>query len=82
MDWRIASIIVSDDGPGMPPEMVKKIFSERFTTKSVDRGTGLGLSIVKRLSIAANAAVHLKTVPGEGTTFTVSIPVASEGQKA
>jgi signal transduction histidine kinase len=74
-DLPFAAITVSDDGPGIPPELVAKMFDERFTTKTADNGTGLGLSIVKRLAEAASAAIHLKTAPGEGTTFTVYVQV-------
>ena len=71
----LAAIAISDDGPGIPPEFVSKVFEERFTTKPADSGTGLGFSIVKRLAEAANAALHLKTSPGEGTTLTLYVQV-------
>jgi signal transduction histidine kinase len=65
---------VRDNGPGIPAEVLPKIFQAYFTTKSAKHGTGLGLSIILRLIKEARGALHLHTVPGEGTTFTLYIP--------
>jgi signal transduction histidine kinase len=62
---------ISDDGPGIPPQVTSKIFDTQITTKAADKGTGLGLSIVNRLVRHAEGAVHLQTRVGQGTTFTV-----------
>ena len=67
---------VRDDGPGIPAEVLPKIFQPYFTTKGPRQGTGLGLSIVQRLIKEANGALHVHTVQGEGTTFTVYLPGA------
>lgn len=67
----LLAIAVSDNGPGIQPEHMAKMFEEHFTTKAPDRGTGLGLSIVKRLINEANAAIHLRTTPGAGSDFTI-----------
>jgi signal transduction histidine kinase len=67
----IVAITVRDSGPGIPPEVVKKMFIEQFTTKTLGRGTGLGLSIVKRLLREAHGALHLQTALGHGSEFTV-----------
>jgi signal transduction histidine kinase len=69
-------VSVRDDGPGMPPEILPKIFQPYFTTKGDRQGTGLGLNIVQRLIKEARGALHLQTRPGEGTTFTVYVPAA------
>ena len=45
----LLTITVEDSGPGIPPEILARMFEERFTTKPSGQGTGLGLSIVKRL---------------------------------
>lgn len=71
------AISVSDTGGGIPEESLEKLFRDRFTTKTTDGGTGLGLSIVRRLATEAKAAVHVRTAPGEGTTFTVFLPIRS-----
>ncbi|HET6406622.1 MAG TPA: ATP-binding protein, partial [Chthoniobacteraceae bacterium] len=71
----LLAISVTDDGPGIPPEYVRKMFREKFSTKPPDRGTGLGLSIVQRLSQEAHAAVHLQTTVGSGSKFTVILRI-------
>jgi signal transduction histidine kinase len=67
---------VSDNGPGIPSEILPKIFQPYFTTKGARQGTGLGLNIVQRLIKEAKGALHLRSAPGEGTTFTVYLPAA------
>ena len=67
----LLSFTVSDDGPGIAPEVFPKIFDPYFTTKGSQQGTGLGLNIVQRLVKEAGGALHVKTKPGKGTTFTV-----------
>jgi two-component system phosphate regulon sensor histidine kinase PhoR len=69
---------VADDGPGIPPEHLPRIF-ERFyrVDKARSRemgGTGLGLSIVKHLAEGMDASVDVESEPGRGTRFTVRIP--------
>jgi signal transduction histidine kinase len=64
-------ISVRDNGPGIPPEILPKIFQPYFTTKSARQGTGLGLNIVQRLIKEARGALHVQTEVGTGTTFTV-----------
>jgi len=65
---------VSDSGPGIPPEVLPKIFHPYFTTKGPLQGTGLGLNIVQRLIKEGNGALHCHTEVGEGTTFAVYLP--------
>ena len=69
----ILAVSVTDDGSGISPTLLSRMFEERFTTKPPDRGTGLGLSIVKRLIREANGGVHIRTRVGEGSTFTVCL---------
>ena len=68
---------VSDTGPGIPPEVLPKIFQPYFTTKGPRQGTGLGLNIVQRLIKEGHGALHCHTSVGEGTTFTVYLPGAN-----
>lgn len=70
----LLKIWVRDNGPGIPPEVLPKIFHPYFTTKGPRQGTGLGLNIVQRLIKEASGALHVHTVAGEGTTFTVYVP--------
>jgi two-component system, sensor histidine kinase and response regulator len=67
---------VRDNGPGIPAEVLPKIFDPYFTTKGPREGTGLGLNIVQRLIKEGHGALHCHTKPGQGTTFTVYLPGA------
>ena len=76
---------VTDQGPGMPPEQADHVF-ERFYRGDQARtrkagGTGLGLAIVAALVVAHGGTVALKTAPGEGATFRVTLPLAPEAQR-
>jgi signal transduction histidine kinase len=68
---------VRDNGPGIPTEVLPKIFHPYFTTKGPRQGTGLGLNIVQRLVKEANGALHVHTEQGQGTTFTVYLPATT-----
>ena len=70
----LLAISVQDDGPGIPPNVMAKMFETKFTTKAPDKGTGLGLSIVKRLVKGGHGAIHLQTAMGKGSTFTICLP--------
>lgn len=72
----LLKISVSDNGPGIPCEVLPQIFQPYFTTKSARHGTGLGLNIVQRLIKEAKGALHVQTRLGEGTTFTIFLPAA------
>jgi signal transduction histidine kinase len=70
---------VRDAGPGIPAEVLPKIFQPYFTTKDARQGTGLGLNIVQRLIKEAKGALHVHTEMGKGTTFTIylrALPLA------
>lgn len=69
----LLSITIQDTGPGIPPEILRRMFEERFTTKPPEHGTGLGLSIVKRLVREAEGAVIIQTEAGVGAKFTVCL---------
>ena len=68
-------VTIQDNGPGIPPEKLSKIFEPYFTTK--ERGTGLGLAIVKHNTELYNGTVEVKSTVGAGTTFTVKLPAKS-----
>ena len=72
----LIAISVHDTGPGIPDSVRSQIFLPYFTTKPPGQGTGLGLSIVKRLVLNSKGAIHLYSMPGEGTVFTVYFSVA------
>ena len=70
----LVKLWVRDNGPGIPPEVLPKIFHPYFTTKGPKQGTGLGLNIVQRLVKEASGMLHVHTRPGEGTIFTIYLP--------
>jgi signal transduction histidine kinase len=64
---------VTDDGPGIPGDVVDKIFSPFFTTKP--KGSGLGLAIVRKIVDAHDGRIGVSVEPGKGTSFRVTLPV-------
>ena len=68
---------VSDDGPGIAPEIASRIFDPFFTTKPPGIGTGLGLSIVYGIVQEHGGEVSVDSLPGRGTTLTVELPALS-----
>lgn len=71
-------IRISDTGGGIPDEIRDKIFDPFFTTKEVGKGTGQGLGVVHSVVVEKHHGhVDIDSVPGEGTTFTLHIPVQS-----
>jgi PAS domain S-box-containing protein len=68
------AIILQDDGPGIPPEILPNIFDPFYTTKRPGRGTGLGLSICKAILREHNGNVEATSGPGGGAIFTVTLP--------
>ncbi len=67
----------TDTGRGIPKENLKKLFDPFFTTK--ESGTGLGLSIIYGIIQAHNGTIEVESQVGQGTTFTIKIPVIKEG---
>jgi signal transduction histidine kinase len=68
-------VAISDTGCGITPEHQNKIFDPFFTTKPVGEGTGLGLSIIYGIIERHGGSIKVESKPGDGATFTVSIPV-------
>jgi len=73
---RKISVKIKDTGPGIPPEIVEKLFSPFFTTK--EKGTGLGLAISYGITERHSGKIDVKTKLGEGSTFIVTLPVTEE----
>lgn len=68
-------LTVSDNGEGIAPENLAKIFDPFFTTKSEGKGVGLGLAVSYGIIQAHGGDIEVKSQPGVGTTFTVSLPI-------
>lgn len=68
-------ISVEDNGSGIPPEHVSRIFEPFYTTKKIGEGTGLGLSISYRIIKDHGGDIRLATKPGVGTRFEISLPI-------
>jgi signal transduction histidine kinase len=77
-DGRIV-LEVHDSGPGIPPEVQDRIFEPLVTTK--ESGTGLGLYVVGRRVQELGGEIHCRSVPGEGTRFTVIFPLSPPGER-
>ncbi|HBP86372.1 MAG TPA: hypothetical protein DD706_01590, partial [Nitrospiraceae bacterium] len=71
-------LIVQDSGSGIPEEQLSKIFDPFFSTKAVGEGTGLGLTVVHGILQEHQGAIRVTSVPGQGATFIVSLPIYSE----
>lgn len=67
---------VSDNGPGIPPEALPKIFDPFYTTKP--QGTGLGLSVTYKIIRDHRGTIDVQSRPGQGTTFVLTFPAAGE----
>src|ERR1700722_12503719 len=63
---------------GMTPDVIEHVFEPFFTTKAIGRGTGLGLATVYGILTQAGADIQISSQPGDGTTFTIVLPVTTE----
>jgi|GEM_PF-980651 len=72
-------LTVTDSGPGMPSEVVGRVFEPYFTTKPAGEGTGLGLAVVHGIVTAHGGDITVSSQPGQGTSFTVYLPRHQEG---
>jgi signal transduction histidine kinase len=71
------TVTVRDDGAGIDPQHVGRVFQPYFTTKK--NGTGLGLFVSRNLIVAHGGRIEFESRPGEGTTFRVDLPQAGQG---
>ncbi len=79
-EWVV--IEVADDGSGMGEATVRNIFDPFFTTKRARGGTGLGLSIAFRIMEEHGGQISVSSTLGEGTTFTIRLPLIRKDKGA
>jgi signal transduction histidine kinase len=65
---------IEDSGPGIPPENLKKVFAHYFTTK--EKGIGLGLAITQKIIQGHKGRLEVRSLPGQGTTVRIRLPLA------
>jgi two-component system NtrC family sensor kinase len=75
-------ITVRDDGCGIPPEILPRMFEPFLTTKETGRGVGLGLAISRSILERHNGNIEVQSEVGRGTTFTVTLPWDGESESA
>jgi len=83
--WAEADMVhlsVADNGKGIAPEHLARVFDPFFTTKPQGEGTGLGLSISFQIAQAHGGTLSVRSEPGRGSTFTLSLPVQSQAANA
>lgn len=80
-DVPCAIISISDTGGGIPQKNVEQLFEPFFTTKDPEKGTGLGLSISADIVREHGGRIEVKSVPGQGSVFSVYLPIESESRR-
>jgi len=74
--WAVLSVI--DNGIGIPPENLAKIFTPFYTSKEATKGTGLGLSVSLGIAESHNGTIEVSSRPGQGSSFSLILPVEDE----
>lgn len=74
-DRAFVKVTLTDNGPGIPADIIDQIFDPFFTTKPMGKGTGLGLEVVRQIVHQHQGKVEVTSVPGR-TQFTICIPIA------
>lgn len=77
-DQKNSHLIVTDDGDGMSPETLDKIYEPYFTTKELGKGTGLGMFVVKQIVDNFEIRLEIESIAGKGSKFHFIFPKAIE----
>jgi two-component system, NtrC family, sensor kinase len=77
-DKSTVQVVVRDDGTGISPEILPRLFEPFLTTKETGRGVGLGLAISRSILERHNGSIEVQSELGRGTTFTVTLPCEAE----
>ena len=76
VDTNCVSITITDNGTGIPPDVLSRMFDLFFTTKPIGKGTGLGLAISYQIIVEKHGgSLNCHSVPGKGTEFVIEIPI-------
>ena len=79
---QVVEIVVEDNGPGIPADLVDQVFEPFVTTKEIGKGTGLGLAVCARLIEGMGGIIKVDAVPeGDGATFRIVLPAATAEQR-
>ena len=71
----------TDDGPGISPENMARLFTPFFTTKGIGKGTGLGLSICQGIITEHGGSIWAESQPGMGAKFSIELPIYKSPQE-
>ncbi len=69
------TILISDNGPGIAPEALDRVFEPFFTTREVGQGMGMGLAVAHEVITAHGGTIEVSSPPGQGTTVAITLPL-------
>jgi two-component system NtrC family sensor kinase len=76
----VVRVPIADDGAGISPDDLQKLFTPFSTTKEIGKGIGLGLSVCHGIVTEHKGKIYAKSEPGKGATFALELPVITSGK--